>query len=184
MSDSIGGHLPTGAPAMGHRPYTMGEQLPKGLEGEAFLDGFFNRWFEIYDFSKQGAGFKRYMQQLGVDRLWIGIQNRHRYFVEYKTDERAGQTRKAFIETVSMDSKNKAGWVYTSTASVLVYYVPPLGEIYVAHLLAIRAMVPQWLEKYKTKQIPNPGYNSEGIPVPLPEIQKLAWQYFNLLKSD
>ena len=141
--------------------YTMGQQLAKGEAAEEYLDNHFSNRFEVVPATRE-------QQRLGVDRIFIKSSTGKRYTIEYKTDWTASRTGNAFIETVSVDTMNVLGWVYTSQAEWLIYYVPGRQTIYITRMAALRERVEWWLEIYgPEKAIPNDGYFTRGIPVPL-----------------
>ena len=105
-------------------PYNFDVQLAQGESGEARLDRFFSTWFQIQPATPEE-------QRQGIDR-WFSDRRRPRTLaVEYKTDHTAARTGNAFIETISVDSEQKAGWAFTSQADLLLYYVPGRDQVYV-----------------------------------------------------
>lgn len=155
--------------------YDFQTQKDKGEGGERRLDSHFARWFEVYPASSTE-------QRQGIDRWFIHRSNRTRFPVEYKTDWRAAVTGNAFIETVSVDTAHKPGWVYTIRAGVLLYYCPGDGgeQVYWLRVADMRAAVDLWAQRYPTKCIPNRGYHTEGVLVPLRELERLAVQVISL----
>jgi hypothetical protein len=94
--------------------------------------------------------------------------------VEYKTDARAQRTHNAFIETVSVDTANKPGWAYSCTATILAYYVPGDELVYVFRPSRLRGLLPAWLSKFPVRRAQNDGYTTEGVCVPLAELERRA----------
>jgi len=94
--------------------------------------------------------------------------------VEYKTDHTAARTGNAFIETISVDSEQKAGWAFTSQADVVLYYVPGRDQVYVLRTTAVRSRLPFWLQACEVRQVPNDGYHTHGLLVPLDELAGCA----------
>lgn len=94
--------------------------------------------------------------------------------VEYKTDATAVRTHNAFIETVSVDTAGKRGWAYTSEADVLVYYIPGDELLYIVRFSRLRARLPHWLDLFPSRRIPNRGYHTVGLLVPLEELEECA----------
>jgi len=153
--------------------YQMQVQLFKGEEAERQLDYHFADRFLI-------ASATREEQRLGIDRHFIKRDTNRSYTIEYKTDWTAGRTGNAFIETVSVDTMNVLGWVYTSLAQWLIYYVPVRQQLFIVRLTALREHVEGWIELYgPEKAIPNDGYFTWGVPVPLDDFekccQKIEW---------
>ncbi len=153
-------------------PYQFSSQVKTGTRGETFLDDFFSRWFQIAE-----AGTDD--QRRGIDRYFTTRNHKRRFSVEYKTDERAARTGNAFIETISVDSSGKAGWAYTSQADYLLYYVPETGLIYMMKMGLIREHLSSWKEEYPLRQIPNQGYHTHGLLVPLIDLEHYAEAVFN-----
>lgn len=162
--------------------YSFATQKRSGLAHEATLDAFFERWFVVAKMdhddpsaSDARRAARKGMQLMGVDRLFTSRADGARYTVEYKADTRAGETGNAFIETVSVDARRKAGWAYTSCAQILAYYLPTTGRVYVVNLPALRAKLPDWVRRFSPpRKIPNRGYNTLGLTVPLSELEPLS----------
>lgn len=153
-------------------PYSFNEQLCHGEHGEEFLDHYFSRWFHIEQASLEE-------QRLGIDRFFTSRNQKHRLAVEYKTDETASRTGNAFIEIISVDIAGKAGWAYTSQADYLLYYVPQRAFIYMLKMTDIRDRLSLWHRQYPLRRIPNNGYNSHGLLVPLRDLERYAEAIFN-----
>ncbi len=146
----------------------MQEQLDRGEQAEALLDEHFSDRFKITP-----AG--RTEQRNGIDRIFEARANGKRYAIEYKTDWTAGRTRNAFIETISVDTMNVLGWAYTSQAEWLIYFVPAHKTIYIVRFSHLRQQLEGWIQAYgPEKAIPNDGYYTHGITVPLKVFQKCS----------
>ncbi len=146
----------------------MQEQLSKGEEAELLLDNHFSDRFLIQPATRE-------QQRQGIDRIFTLRTTHKSYPIEYKTDWTAGRTGNAFIETVSVDTMNILGWVYTSQAEWLLYYVPAREVIYILRFSALRERIEHWIEEYgPEKAIPNDGYFTRGIVVPLEKVQECA----------
>ena len=87
--------------------------------------------------------------------------------VEYKTDYIASRSGNAFIETISVDTQQRLGWAITALADWLIYYLPGTRTLYRVPLVNIRANLPRWIATYRSQAIPNDGYATHGILVPL-----------------
>lgn len=149
-------------------PYQMAQQLRKGEAAEVHLDRHFADRFRIMPATRE-------QQRQGVDRIFIKRSTGHSYTVEYKTDWTAGRTGNAFIETVSVDSEQIPGWAYSSQAEWLLYFVPVRLTIYLITFADLRAQLPHWLATCKAAPpIPNAGYHTLGILVPLIEFAHVA----------
>lgn len=148
--------------------YQFNQQLTAGEKGERKLDAYFTKWFKITPATPAE-------QRQGIDRHFAHSDG-SRYTVEYKTDHTAGKTGNAFVETISVDTQNKPGWAITSQAQILLYYIPDAGAIYVIPFPTLRQALPTWQQRYPQRAIPNRGYHTHGILVPLREFEKIAQQ--------
>lgn len=148
--------------------YSFQKQLQKGNVAEERLDKFFGEHYEITPASHAE-------QRQGVDRWLTDKASGLRFSVEYKADSRASKTGNAFVETISVDTNPvKRGWAYTSTALFLIYYVPPDGLIYALKFTALREKLSTWVSRYPVRKIPNDGYFTHGILVPLREFEQIC----------
>lgn len=152
--------------------YSFGEQNAHGGLGEDFLDAFFERRGNYV------VPATRWQQKQGIDRIFSRESKLAR--VEYKTDFIAHKSGRVFIETISVDSGGKAGWVYTSQADLLVYFIPGAQIIYVIPLETLREQIPHWSEIYPTRPAKNETYSTHGVLVPLAEFERHATQVFPL----
>lgn len=137
-------------------------KLEEGQEHEATLDRFFGRWFDV----RPATAIQ---QRMGIDRVWTNVDTSAQYSVEYKADSTAAKTGNAFVEAVSVDTTGRRGWVLSSLAQVLVYYLPPTGQAYVANLVDLKRAFPDWKAKYRLKEAKNADYSTFGVCVPLGE---------------
>lgn len=149
-------------------PYEMSYQLQKGEAAEAQLDCHFATRFQITQAT-------RAQQRQGIDRVFTKHATGDSYTIEYKTDWTAGRTGNAFVETVSVDTEEIPGWAYTSQAEWLAYFVPDRSTVYLLQFTQLRQQLPHWLGICKVAPpIPNQGYNTLGILVPLAEFAQIA----------
>lgn len=141
--------------------YEMKRQLARGEEAELRLDRHFADRFEICTVTRK-------QQRQGIDRIFVQHKSQRRYLIEYKTDWTAGRTGNVFIETVSVDTKSIPGWAYSSQSDWLIYYIPKQQRAFILSFVTLRSLLPAWIQKYKAAPpIPNRGYNTLGILVPL-----------------
>lgn len=151
--------------------YDFSGQLDKGESGEKALDNYYSQWYTITAVNMSG-------QKSGTDRLLTDKTTGMRTSVEYKTDDWTPRSGNVFIETVSVDTQNKPGWAYTSCAQWLIYYVPGFKKAYWITMLNVKHYLPYWIANvdkikgYKKKRVPNNGYFTEGITVPLTDFVK------------
>jgi hypothetical protein len=155
------------------KTYTFEKQLAQGEQAETRLDAFFARWYDIQPVCRQD-------QRRGIDRFFTHKETGARVAVEYKTDWTASKTGNAFVETISVDTTDKPGWAFTSQADYLMYYLPGDLLIYVFKFSTIRRLLPRWQRDYPTRRIPNQGYCTHGLLVPLAEFEQHAHETISL----
>jgi hypothetical protein len=148
--------------------YQFETQLMRGQASEHEMDIFFQHRFEITPATPEE-------QRCGIDRHFVDRETHVTNTVEYKADWTAARTHNAFIETVSIDTRTKAGWAYTSQADWLIYRVVGDCEaIYIVRLSDLRKQLNRWRRRYPTRQIPNKDYQTIGLLVPLIELEAIA----------
>ena len=159
--------------------YDFDASLAVGKKAEAHIDKYFSDEFVVRPVSME-------FERRGIDRTWIHKDGRWCWSVEYKTDWRAGKSGNAFMELWSVEGKTR-GWVYTTHAQVIVYYVPDTEVAYLCWGPSIKALVNKWLNTttYKQVKVPNGKlvdgeikgeYNSVGLLVPLNEFAKASYK--------
>jgi hypothetical protein len=162
---------------MSTEEYSMSNQMEKGEKGEKELDEYYSQWFYSRPVSMNA-------QRSGIDRAWTSKNTKHRYSVEYKSDDRAATSGNVFIETVSVDKNDKPGWAYSSCAQLLIYYIPPLKKAIRYSMLTLKFHVEDWVNTYPEHKIPNDGYYTVGTVVPIEEFEKYCWTVDNLGDID
>ena len=151
------------------------DSLKKGEKGEKELDKFFKKTFEISDVPME-------LQRAGIDRVFIHKKTRSRCTVEYKTDFAEKRYGNVFLETWSNVQDQKRGWMYTTLAQWIYFYLPHRKEVCIIDVVSLKEHLKELEEKYPVKsalnRIPNNGgfYRSEGVCVPYKEFKKLAYQ--------
>ena len=145
--------------------YEFGSQKKKGDWGERILDTYLSRTFHLVS-----ADMK--LQRKGIDRVATPLVGGRRIYLEYKTDFKADQSGRAFVETISSDRRSGgAGWALKSRADFLIYYLPYSGRVYITAISRMRDCLELWRERYHEFQaVRNQGYNTHGLLVPLFEI--------------
>ncbi len=139
--------------------YDFKEQLKIGEVGERTLDAHFSKFYKIQAVPME-------LQLLGVDRIFFNPKG-SRFTVEYKTDLIATTTRNFFLET---QVNGKSGWLWSSVAQLVIYYVPPMA--YILSLVSLRQDVQMEVIKgTPSKPVENDGYTAEGLLVPIDLIQ-------------
>lgn len=149
--------------------YSFTKQLAQGQTYEDALDARFADRYIIQPATPQ-------QQRQGIDRVYRPRKSPHEVlYVEYKADRTAARTGNAFVETTSVDTANKGGWAYTSQADWLFYLVAGECEaLYLIRMADLRACLPRWQRQYQERRIPNDGYHTVGLLVPLSEFEQIA----------
>jgi hypothetical protein len=149
--------------------YEWNSRCRIGAVGERVLDAYFKRSYQVVHASE----FHQRVQKF--DRTLIGIQdgmNMHR--VEYKTDETAGDTENLALEEVSVlkgNHRTAMGWIHTTIATAVVFYVPGHDR---AYWLPLKRLRQQWEDlshvyahKWVTTVRYGDEYDTEIVPVPI-----------------
>lgn len=148
--------------------YSFDTQLAKGQKYDRLLDRRFADKFEIRPASRRE-------ERLGIDRHFTDRVSGQRFAVQYKADKTAARTGNAFVETISVDTTDTPGWARSCSADFIVYYIVGLGPAYIVRPDAIRQQLGRWSQIYPQRRIPNKGYHTVGIIVPLDEFERIAF---------
>lgn len=138
-------------------------QFRQGKDVEAWLDDFFKkRGWDI----KQTTPHEERTLCLGDRRF---TKSPYHYLIEYKSGIQTFYTGNVFLETISVDTQNKPGWVYTCRAD-FIFYAALLNKkilIFIPEKLRqqIRELKTQFRE-VPTRHNQNDGYNTHGVIVP------------------
>lgn len=143
------------------------EQSPQYLSGQSvadFLDEFFRkRGWQI----EPTTPHEERVQCLGDRHFRKGGTH---WLIEYKSGLQTAATGNIFLETISVDTQSKPGWVYTCKAHFIFYGTLLNGCILIMNPNTLR----QNIEALKTKfgeratgKNQNKGYNTHGVIVPL-----------------
>ena len=111
-------------------------------------------------------------QRRGIDRLAINDRGLE-VAIDYKCDERAQWTGNVFMETVSVDVDRTPGWLYTSDADWILYFVTP-EVVYAFSLPKLRLEIEAWKERYGEVPAKNRGYRTLGVLVPFRTARAVA----------
>lgn len=158
--------------------HDFAEKKRQGKKGESFLDRYFSLWYKVEPVSLDEE------RAHGYDRIFKGLYPAFEYLakapveqmrVEYKTDYLAAKTGNVFIETISVSTAGKKGWIYTSHADLLVYFIPPIFRIYCCPMKDVRKVfLSDWQSRYVAKIVSNGDYATHGILVPVSVFAKTA----------
>jgi hypothetical protein len=139
------------------------------MQVEAFLDDYFEaRGFTI----EKTTPHQERVLCLG-DRIFS--KDGTTWFVEYKSGIQTFYTGNIFLETISVDTAGKPGWVYTSRADYILYAALLNGVILVFWPDELRAQMDSLKLKFRevaTSKNQNDGYNTHGLIVPLDYAKK------------
>lgn len=139
-------------------------QFWQGKKVEAYLDEYF-RWagWSVYPMSP----YDERVLHLG-DRYFVKCEMVLK--IEYKSDIQTAFTGNLFLETVSVDTANKPGWVYSCNADFIMYAALLNNRILVFKPQRLRAAIEQLKTQFrevKTSHNQNDGYDTYGVLVPL-----------------
>jgi hypothetical protein len=163
-----------------HKPqrYDFNQQKQLGIHGEAILDAFFSRWYLIQEVPPE-------LQREGVDRFFVPRRGEVNFprLVEYKTDFK--DTGNVFIETHSViraGQKDIKGWLYTSKADWLIYFLVEYQTVLVLSFPTLRDSVFVWESKQlcRCKSSQNNDYQGAGLIVPIPLMLRESHAIFKL----
>ena len=161
--------------------YSFKTQLAKGEEQERRLDAFFKlRGWKIEPTTMTD-------QRRGIDRWFSVSMQPGSHAIEYKTDFKSHETGNAYLETVSVgkyDTNNefhvhKEGWLWTTQADFLMYYIPGSSRILLFIPSDLRDFVVENEGKYRSVSVKNSGYQGRGLLVPISHLEGIAkrdWQ--------
>lgn len=139
----------------------------RGEAGEKLLDG----WFRAQGYRLAPAD--KAAQLCGIDRFFT--QGEMITSAEYKTDFLAHKTGYAFIETASDVERMIPGWLYSSLAQVLAYWVPGQGVLYVHSMLRLKRAIGKFIPLgYSRRVCRTEDRESKGILLPLERFSNLA----------
>lgn len=139
-------------------------QFTNGKAAEAFLDEYFR---SIGYAIRQTTPHEERVLCLGDRQFRL---NGSAFFVEYKSGIQTFYTGNIFLETISVDTASKPGWVYTCRADFVYYAALLNGKILVFKPDQLRTMIDDLKRQFrevKTGKGQNTGYNTHGLIVPL-----------------
>ena len=139
------------------------DQFKNGKDVEAWLDKYFSlRGWEI----AQTSPYEERVLHLGDRRF---RKDGQAYLIEYKSGIQTFYTRNIFLETISVDSNQTPGWVYTCRADFIMYAALLNNKILVFRPEKLRQQMERLKVRYPevaTRHHQNDGYNTHGLLVP------------------
>ena len=157
--------------------YSFSTQHKLGKDGEQIIDQWVSKLYKVTDVSD----VQKY-QEAGIDRV-IERTDGTSVTVEYKFDIAAKRTGNLFFETVSVDTQHIPGWGWTSQADYWIFLVPE-QEIIVMRPGKLRSLVWQHQTVLEERTVSNKNYKTLGVPVPLPDVRKVAYRIQKLYLED
>jgi hypothetical protein len=146
-------------------PYSFEAQSRVGAEGETALDLYFSRFYTLWPASTD-------QERKGIDRVSVHRLTGRTLTLQYKTDTRAQRTGNAFVETLSV-VPHKPGWAVACAADYICYWVVG-GDLYICPPSAIQQALVEWRQTCQSRRVPNRGYHTEGLLIPLPTFSDSA----------
>jgi hypothetical protein len=134
-------------------------------------------WAEVYQRAFPAFSGMTYVandcpaQRDGVDRL-VTTRNGHVYRIDEKVRDKDWPD--FFLEHWSVDRK-VAGWVAKDLAcDFIAYAFVPSQRCYLLPFTSLRRAWEtnrdEWIRKYREKAVPNRGWVTWGVPVPIPVV--------------
>ena len=120
-------------------------------------------------------------QRRGIDRMAVNDLG-NEVGIDYKCDEKAQWTGNVFMETVSVDTRRTPGWLYTSDADWILYFVTP-EVVYAFSLAKLQAHIEDWINRYGEVAADNRRYRTLGVLVPLRTARAVA-EYVAAISHD
>ena len=143
------------------------EKLAFGQNGEKVIEEYFESQGYATAPGNQAAGYDLMISKGGCTQR-----------VEAKTDFLCQKYGNLIFETISVEKDGvimKDGWAKTSEADYLAWLLFHKRELWIFDFDDIRRLLPEWERKFpRTRPIPNDGYNTHGIKVPLAILRPLA----------
>lgn len=148
------------------------EETPQFVSGQSVAE-YMDRFFRV-------RGWKVIPTTPHEERV-LCLGDRHflrdgdHYHVEYKSGIQTHYTGNVFLETVSVDSAGKAGWVYTCQADYIFYAALLDGKILIFKPEKLREEIEGLKLRFKTVKTSNnqnSGYNTHGVIVPFEYAEK------------
>lgn len=157
---------------------TFVDSLARGHIHEAVLDSYLSHTYELRAATDSE-------QRHGIDR-WVTNSHGQTWSIDYKADERADSTGRVFIELSHCGPRYGAnGWLFSSAADAIVYWLPVSGRGWWVWLPNLRRATADWLkEGVPIRPAMNVDYWTLGLVVPIPAFAALAAFAFQRSTAD
>lgn len=143
---------------------TQTDQFRQGKSVEETLDRYFSRsGWSVRILSPR----EERQQCLGDRELTRGSE---RWFVEYKSGIQSHYTGNCFLETISVDTTGRLGWVFTSHADFIIYACLLDHKLLTFSPGHLRARIEDLKTRFPTvatSRGQNEGYRTWGVIVPM-----------------
>jgi len=151
-------------------------EASKGVEARwaPVLDDWFRQMYVIDDATME-------QQWRGIDRIVHAEDGP--VTLDYKCDTRARDTKRLFMETVSNSETGRPGWLLTSEAEWLVYFVVP-DDVWMFRFACLRQQLAAWRQTWPEKPARNDRYSTLGLCVPMFVAQHEAEYIAHLSRGD
>jgi len=144
------------------------DRLADGQTHEVTVLGWLEQWYDWKPAEQiDDSAF-------GIDYHLTNRTDSSKLSIQIKADTVASRTGNAFIETVSVDTYGKPGWVFTCQADRIFYYLPFSGTLFILKPDVLQRMAYTWVEDYGIRTAANDGYHTYGCPVPLTIVESVA----------
>lgn len=158
--------------------FTDSQQWHSGSDVAAFLDNFFsNEGWQITPTTQHEE------RALCLGDRHFRNGNYH-FHIEYKSGLQTFSTGNVFLETISVDTEDKPGWVYTCQANFIFYAALLNRKIIVFNPVILRNVIDYLKTKFKTvatSKGQNTTYKTWGVIIPLIYVEaNLTKQVFDI----
>ena len=157
------------------RIHQFSDSLARGHAAERTLDRALSMRYQLSE--ANAADQKRGIDRYGRDYLTGEVVT-----LEYKTDWRSGATGNVFVELIC--STGQLGWARSCQADWLILYLPHTRMAYAIKTPELRQRLQSWEALCQSRTVTTNGkyrkYSVDGLLVPVRELEKLAWEKFDV----
>ena len=161
------------------KPHNFQSDLQRSLveQDEPYWQDLYQRFFgcavQLYQSLTDGPG-----QHFGIDRMVV-LENGHTYFVDekvrYSVNRQGSPYQDILLEYSSACEYQTLGWVNKfMLADYIAYVNKPLNTCYMLHVPELqrvwRCYGEGWTQKYQVIKVPNEGYTTLCVAIPVKEL--------------